>query len=287
MSIEFEHVSYTYSPKSPLSVAALKDVSFTIKEGTVTALVGRTGSGKSTVTQLMNALLTPTMGTVKVNDIVNSPKIRKKRKEIKRLRKEVGLVFQFPEYQLFCDTVEKDVAFGPRNFGLSQEKALEKARASLRLVGLDESFDKRSPFELSGGEKRKAAIAGILAIEPKYLLLDEPTSGLDPEAAAEMMGLFKKINERGTTIVFVTHDMDLVLEYADDVIVMDDGEVAFQGPPLALFDQDLSKHALANPHVFEMAKSLKQKGFALDFSNLKNIEDLASSIAKAYGGSAK
>lgn len=282
MPISFQNVSFVYSPKTPFASRALQNVSFAIDNGAFVAIVGKTGSGKSTIAQLLNALLTPTEGSVDVDDFVNEPKKRKKGKDIKALRKHVGLVFQFPEYQLFEETVEKDVCFGPRNFGLSKEESLKKAHEALRMVGLDESFDKRSPFDLSGGEKRKVAIAGILALEPEILIVDEPTSGLDPKAAEDTMSLFKKINESGKTVLFVTHDMDLVLEYASLAIVVNDGKVEEVVKPSMLFGKDLSSYSLSNPQVFDFALRLKERGFAIDFSNLRNVSDLGEAIAAAY-----
>lgn len=282
MPINFQNVSFVYSPKTPFASKALRNVSFAIDNGAFVAIVGKTGSGKSTIAQLLNALLTPTEGSVVVDDFINEPKKRKKGKDIKALRKHVGLVFQFPEYQLFQETVEKDVSFGPKNFGLSKEESLKKAHDALRMVGLDESFDKRSPFDLSGGEKRKVAIAGILALEPEVLIVDEPTSGLDPKAAEDTMSLFKKINESGKTVLFVTHDMDLVLEYASLAIVVNDGKVEEAVKPSMLFDKDLSSYSLSNPQVFDFALRLEKRGFAIDFSNLRNVSDLGKAIAAAY-----
>ena len=279
MPINFQDVSLIYSPKTPFAFNALKKVSFEIEDGSFVALVGKTGSGKSTIAQLMNALLTPTDGLVKIDDFINSKDVKKKGKAIKALRKHVGLVFQFPEYQLFEETVEKDVAFGPRNFGLSKEEALKKAHEALKLVGLNDSFYSRSPFELSGGEKRKVAIAGILALDPQMLIVDEPTSGLDPKAAEDTMALFKEINKRGKTVIFVTHDMDLVLEYADKAIVMDAGVVQVIAKPSDLFGNDLEHYSLDNPKVFDFALTLKKRGFAIDFSNLKTVDDLANAIS--------
>ena len=279
MPINFQDVSLIYSPKTPFAFDALKKVNFEIEDGSFVALVGKTGSGKSTMAQLMNALLTPTEGIVKIDDFINSKEAKKKGKAIKALRKHVGLVFQFPEYQLFEETVEKDVSFGPRNFGLSKEEALKKAHEALKLVGLNESFYGRSPFELSGGEKRKVAIAGILALDPQVLIVDEPTSGLDPKAAEDTMALFKEINRQGKTVIFVTHDMDLVLEYADQAIVMDAGQVQVIAKPSELFGNDLESYSLDNPKVFDFALELKKRGFAIDFSNLKTVDDLANTIA--------
>ena len=201
MPINFHDVSFIYNRKSPLEYEALKDVSLDIENGSFVALVGRTGCGKSTLIQHINALLNPTSGEVKVDDFCNSSDKKKRTKKTKELRRHVGLVFQFPEYQLFEDTVEKDVAYGPKNFGMKGPEALEEAHKALRMVGLDESFDKRSPLELSGGEKRRVAIAGILAYRPSYLIIDEPTAGLDPAGALALMDLFEKIHQEGTTII--------------------------------------------------------------------------------------
>ncbi len=280
MPVSFRDVSYIYAPNTPFSYCALKEVSFMVEDGSFIAIVGKTGSGKSTIAQLTNALLTPSEGEIRINEFVNASHIKKKRKDIKKLRQEVGLVFQFPEYQLFEETVEKDVAFGPRNFGLSKEEALKKAHEALFTLGLDESFFARSPFELSGGEKRKVALAGILAIEPKVLLIDEPTSGLDPRAAEETMDLFKRINcEKKVTVIFVSHDMDLVLEYADRVIVVDNGRIQRICAPQELFGSDLSVYSLDNPKVFDFALRLKERGFDVDFSKLRTIDDLGKAIA--------
>ena len=189
MSITFKDVEYIYSQDTPFAYHALKGVNLDIPKGSFTALIGHTGSGKSTLIQHINALLIPTKGEVDIGDvhITNN----EKPKVLKPLRKKAGLVFQFPEYQLFEETIEKDIAFGPRNFGMSEEEAKEVARKMLKRVGLDESYLERSPFELSGGQKRRVAIAGILAMDPDILVLDEPTAGLDPQGAKEMLDLFK------------------------------------------------------------------------------------------------
>ncbi len=237
MPIKYENVSFTYNAKTPFSYEALSDVSLEIKDGSFTAIVGKTGCGKSTLIQQLNGLLIPTSGEVIINDYVVAKSRKRRTKKIKELRKLVGIVFQFPEYQLFEETVEKDVAFGPKNFGLNNEEALKNAHEALALVGLDESFYKRSPFDLSGGERRRVAIAGILALKPNILVLDEPTAGLDPRGAREMMKLFKGLHEKGTTVILVTHDMNIVLEYSDTVIVMEDGEVREIKNPLELFNK--------------------------------------------------
>ncbi len=281
MPIDFSSVNFVYNRKSPFQYEALKNVTLHLDEGKFIAIVGRTGSGKSTLIQHINALLVPTDGEVRIDDFVNSADKHKRSKKIKDLRKRVGLVFQFPEYQLFEETVEKDVAFGPKNFGLSKEEALTKAHEALGKVGLDSSFYERSPFELSGGEKRKVAIAGILAIAPSVLIVDEPTAGLDPAAAKEMMALFARIHKEGTTVILVTHDMDLVASYCDEVVVMENGTVAKQCAPFALFGHDLSEYSLQNPRIYEFAEQLKAKGLVIDPAGLRTIEDLAGKIAEA------
>lgn len=219
MGITLENVSYIYQNGTPFASAALSDVSLTIKDGSYTALIGHTGSGKSTILQLLNGLLVPTDGEVRVFDTLITP--TSVNKEIRQIRKQVGLVFQFAENQIFEETVLKDVAFGPQNFGVSREEAETIAREKLALVGIDESLFERSPFELSGGQMRRVAIAGILAMEPRILVLDEPTAGLDPIGRKELMNLFKKLHQDGITIVLVTHLMDDVAEYADQVYVME------------------------------------------------------------------
>lgn len=280
MPITFDHVFYTYSKKTPFEQIGLEDVNISLNNYSFIALVGHTGSGKSTLAQHITGLIIPDKGTVHVDDYVITPR-KKENKNIKKIREQVGLVFQFPEYQLFEETVLKDVAFGPKNFGVSEEEAIQRAKDALIRVGLDESYFNRSPFDLSGGEKRRVAIAGIIAIKPKVLILDEPTAGLDPQGSEKMMQLFCEINKSGTQIIMVTHDMDLVLEYADHVVVMKDGKVAKELSPLELFSsddyQDLS---LDYPRVFEVAKELIKRGLKIDLKNIKNIDTLVDEICK-------
>ena len=233
MGIALENVSFTYQEGTPLASTALSDVSLTIEDGSYTALIGHTGSGKSTILQLLNGLLVPSQGSVRVFDTLITS--TSKNKDIRQIRKQVGLVFQFAENQIFEETVLKDVAFGPQNFGVSEEDAVKIAREKLALVGIDESLFDRSPFELSGGQMRRVAIAGILAMEPAILVLDEPTAGLDPLGRKELMNLFKKLHQSGMTIVLVTHLMDDVAEYANQVYVMEKGRLVKFGKPSDVF----------------------------------------------------
>ena len=212
MGISLKNVYYTYQEGSPFEGQALSDISLEIKDGSYTAIIGHTGSGKSTLLQLLNGLLRPTKGTIQFEDFVLDN--HSEPKEMKYLRKKVGLVFQFPESQLFAETVLEDVAFGPQNFGVCKEEAEQRAIESLKLVGLPEEFHGQNPFDLSGGQMRRVAIAGILAMQPDILVLDEPTAGLDPQGRKELMSLFKELHLSGMTIVLVTHLMDDVADYA-------------------------------------------------------------------------
>ena len=260
MGIALENVSYIYQNGTPFASTALSDVSLTIKDGSYTALIGHTGSGKSTILQLLNGLLVPTDGEVRVFDTLITP--TSVNKEIRQIRKQVGLVFQFAENQIFEETVLKDVAFGPQNFGVSREEAETIAREKLALVGIDESLFERSPFELSGGQMRRVAIAGILAMEPRILVLDEPTAGLDPIGRKELMNLFKKLHQDGITIVLVTHLMDDVAEYADQVYMMEKGRLVKSGEPSFVF-QDIDfmeKIQLGVPKITRFAQKLIKRG---------------------------
>ncbi len=280
MPIEFQNVSYVYNRKSPFEYAALRNVDLIIPDHKFVALVGRTGSGKSTLVSHINALLRPSEGQVKINDFLLEKKNRLKGKDIKELRKHVGLVFQFPEYQLFEETVEKDVAFGPKNFGAKGEEAISLAHEALQRVGLDESFYDRSPFELSGGEKRKVAIAGVLVMKPEVLIVDEPTAGLDPAASEEMMELFKTIQKEGVTLILVTHDMNIVSKYADLVVVMEDGKVAKIATPKELFSSSLDAYSLELPLLYRFVNELKERGFQINEDEVKDTKDLARCIKR-------
>ena len=260
MGIILDNVSYTYQEGTPFASAALSDVSLSIEDGSYTAIIGHTGSGKSTILQLLNGLLVPTKESVCVFDtLITSTSVNK---QIRQIRKQVGLVFQFAENQIFEETVLKDVAFGPQNFGVSVEEAEAIAREKLALVGIDESLFERSPFELSGGQMRRVAIAGILAMEPKILVLDEPTAGLDPIGRKELMTLFKKLHQDGITIVLVTHLMDDVAEFADQVYVMEKGKMVKSGVPSLVFQnvEFMEKIQLGVPKITRFAQRLAERG---------------------------
>ena len=277
MGIALENVSFTYQEGTPLASAALLDVSLTIEDGSYTALIGHTGSGKSTILQLLNGLLVPSQGSVRVFDTLITS--TSKNKDIRQIRKQVGLVFQFAENQIFEETVLKDVAFGPQNFGVSEEDAVKIAREKLALVGIDESLFNRSPFELSGGQMRRVAIAGILAMEPAILVLDEPTAGLDPLGRKELMNLFKKLHQSGMTIVLVTHLMDDVAEYANQVYVMEKGRLVKGGKPSDVF-QDvvfMEKVQLGVPKITAFCKRLADRGVSFKRLPIK-IEEFKESL---------
>ena len=277
MGIALENVSFTYQEGTPLASTALSDVSFTIEDGSYTALIGHTGSGKSTILQLLNGLLVPSQGSVRVFDTLITS--TSKNKDIRQIRKQVGLVFQFAENQIFEETVLKDVAFGPQNFGVSEEDAEQIAREKLALVGIDESLFNRSPFELSGGQMRRVAIAGILAMEPSTLVLDEPTAGLDPLGRKELMNLFRKLHQSGMTIVLVTHLMDDVAEYANQVYVMEKGRLVKGGKPSDIF-QDvvfMEEVQLGVPKITAFCKRLADRGVSFKRLPIK-IEEFKESL---------
>lgn len=280
MAIKFEKVSHVYSDGSPFTYTALKEVDLEIAMGKMSAIIGATGSGKSTLVQHLNALLLPSDGKVEVLDRVIDSK--QTPKHLKSLRKEVGLVFQFPEYQLFEETIIKDVAFGPKNFNVSEEEALVKAASALAMVGLDKSYYEKSPLDLSGGQKRRVAIAGILAMDPQVIVLDEPTAGLDPQGAKSMMELFKKLNkEYHKTIIIVSHDMEHVFNYCDEVIVLDHGKVRCHLSVDEFFEDSswCKQLNIIPPFVIQTKDLLKSKGIVID-EHIKTVDQLATQIAK-------
>lgn len=283
MDIRFEQVGFTYQPNSPFEQRVLFDIDLLIKEGSYTALVGHTGSGKSTLLQHLNALLKPTTGKVLIGDRVITAETNNK--NLKPIRQKVGIVFQFPEAQLFEETVERDIAFGPKNFGVPEEAANLLAAKTLEMVGLDKSYLERSPFDLSGGQMRRVAIAGVLAMEPEVLVLDEPTAGLDPQGRKEMMEMFARLHqENNITIVLVTHLMDDVADFADYVYVLEKGALAKEGTPREVFQEVewLQAKQLGVPTATAFAQKLVTRGIPFDHLPL-TAEELAEMLV-AKGG---
>ena len=279
MPLRFEKVDFEYSPGTPFAFQALKNIDLELAEGKMTAIIGATGSGKTTLVQHLNALLLPSKGTVNVLDFqINAGK---KFTEVNKLRHQVGLVFQFAEYQLFEETILKDVCFGPLNFGVEEKEAETIARRCLKTVGIDPADYEKSPLELSGGQKRRVAIAGILAMRPKVLVLDEPTAGLDPQGAQTMMELFRKINkEEGITVLIVTHNMEHVLEFCDEVVVLEKGELLMQTDIRTFFEnyEYMEKANINPPAIIRFKELLRKNGLEIS-SDVLDIEALASAIA--------
>ena len=281
MSIEVRHLTHIYNAGTAMESCALKDVDFNVGDGEFIGIIGHTGSGKSTLIQHLNGLEIPTDGTV----LYNNEDIFAEGYELKALRGRVGLVFQYPEYQLFEETVLKDVMFGPVNMGKPKEEAEERAREALKSLGLDESYFNRSPFELSGGEKRRAALAGILAMEPEVLILDEPTAGLDPQARADMLGLIRRLHrERGITVLLVSHSMDDVAEYADKILVMNNGELKFFDTPREVFKHrdELRSYGLDVPEITQIVLSLREAGIDVP-ADISTMDEAVEAVAAIYG----
>jgi energy-coupling factor transport system ATP-binding protein len=283
VSIIFNKVSYLYNQNTSMEQAGLSDVSFELHAGSFTAVVGHTGSGKSTLLQHFNALLKPTSGTVEIAGFKIDAETSNK--GLKPLRQQVGIVFQFPESQLFEETVEKDIAFGPQNFGLSEAEAHKRARTWLHRVGLSKDLANRSPFDLSGGQMRRVAIAGIMASEPAVLCLDEPAAGLDPQGHQQIMQLFKKYQAAGHTVVLITHDMDDAARYADDVLVMDHGHLVKHASPAEVFKDKswLAKHHLQQPATVAFSQQLAANGMQFDQLPLTKA-DLVKAICQQVKG---
>ena len=285
MAINFNQVGFTYQLNTPFATPGLHDVNFTMPEGKFTAVIGHTGSGKSTMVQHLDGLVIPTAGEITIDEQRIMPTT--KPKELNQMRAHVGLVFQFPEAQLFEQTVLKDVMFGPKNFGKSESEAKEAARRALRTVGMAERFDERSPFELSGGQMRRVAIAGVLAMEPDLLILDEPTAGLDPAGQEELMTLFARLQkERDMTVVLITHQMEYVAQYADHVVIFEGGTVVKEGTPAEVFEDVawLHEKQLDVPIAKQFADQLADKGLQLE--NVLDIDQLADQLAAKLGGEA-
>ena len=281
MSIILDHVSYVYGEDTPLAVRALDDVCLQIPDGQFLGIIGHTGSGKSTLMQHLNGLIRATSGHI----YFNGEDIYAKEYNMKQLRSRVGLVFQYPEHQLFETDVFKDVCFGPKNLGLEKKEVELRAYAALRQVGLEEEFFYQSPFELSGGQKRRVAIAGVLAMKPDVLILDEPTAGLDPKGREDILHQIKKLQqETGMTILLVSHSMEDVAEYVDRILVMNRGKVMLDGVPKEVFShyRELEEVGLAAPQVTYILNSLREKGLAVD-TTATTIEEATATILQALG----
>lgn len=260
MELSTKQLAHVYSEGTPKEHRAIHDVSIDVPPGSFYAIIGHTGSGKSTFIQHLNGLLKPTSGSVHIGN--TTIKADEKPKRLKEVRKRVGMVFQYPEHQLFEETIEKDICFGPRNFGVSEKEAKRRAKETLRLVGLDEEYLERSPFELSGGQMRRVAIAGVLAMNPEVLILDEPTAGLDPSGQREMMELFISLQkEKEITIILVTHSMEDAARYADRIFVMADGTLYLEGTPDEIFRQEdkLSDVGLDIPESTRFIKAVQER----------------------------
>lgn len=280
MSIKLENVSFTYSPGTAYEIHALKNVNLEIRDGEFIGLIGHTGSGKSTLVQHLNGLMKATGGAI----YYNGENIYGEGYSMKELRGKVGLVFQYPEHQLFEIDVLSDVCFGPKNQGLSKEEAEERAKKALQMVGLKEKYYNQSPFELSGGQKRRVAIAGVLAMEPEVLILDEPTAGLDPKGRDDILDQIKKLHEEAhITIILVSHSMEDVAKYVGRIIVMNQGEAMYDGTPKEVFShyQELEKIGLAAPQVTYIMNALAEKGFGVG-TDATTIEEAAEEIYKVY-----
>ncbi len=285
MAIVFQNVTHVFLPGSPFTTTAVKDISLTIEDGQFVGLIGHTGSGKSTLIQHINGLLKPTSGSVEVCGI----RTETRGADMARLRRLVGLVFQYPEHQLFEETVEKDVGFGPRNMGLPEQEIALRVRNALAQVGLPESgILPRSPFELSGGQRRRVAIAGVLAMEPQVLILDEPTAGLDPRGREEVLSLVRGIHAgRHCTVIMVSHSMDEVARVASRVIVMNRGEIAIDGTPREVFERsaELRDMGLDIPAVAQLCAELRQRGISVP-PGIMTLEELKTWVVARLGGAA-
>ena len=292
MQISLKNVSYTYNYKTPYAREVLKDINLNVEEGSYTVIIGKTGSGKSTLIEHINGLLLPTHGEVLVNNVlITNPKSKKEKRELaknlKVLRQDVAVLFQFSEQQLFETSVLKDIIFAPLNYGISEERAISKAKELIKLVGLDESYLDKSPFELSGGEMRKVALCGVLALEPKVLILDEPTVALDYKSREEIMTMVKKLkDELNMTIVLISHNMNYVLEYADKVFVLKNGKINFEGTIEELFADEklLKENSLEQPELLKFYNKLQENNIKLNVFPRK-YEDLIDALKNKIGSS--
>lgn len=292
MQISLKNVSYTYNYKTPYAREVLKDINLSVEEGSYTVIIGKTGSGKSTLIEHINGLLLPTHGEVLVNNVlITNPKSKKEKRELakklKVLRQDVAVLFQFSEQQLFETSVLKDIIFAPLNYGISEERAISKAKELIKLVGLDDSYLDKSPFELSGGEMRKVALCGVLALEPKVLILDEPTVALDYKSREEIMIMVKKLkDELNMTIVLISHNMNYVLEYADKVFVLKNGKINFEGTVEELFADEklLKENSLEQPELLKFYNKLQENNIKLNVFPRK-YEDLIDALKNKIGSS--
>ena len=287
MSVIVKNLTYIYDEGMPFASKAIDDISFEIKDNDFVGLIGHTGSGKSTLIQHLNGLLKPSSGEI----IVNGFNITDKDLNLTEIRKRVGIVFQYPEYQLFEDTVEKDIAFGPGNLGLDEEEISKRVRKSMDAVGLDyETYKDKSPFDLSGGQKRRVAIAGVIAMNPEVLILDEPTAGLDPGGRDEIFNLIKKLHrDNNITIILSSHSMDDMAKLAQTIIVMNHGKIEFMGTPREVFTSHaarLREIGLDVPQVLELATKLRNKGFDIR-PDVLTVEEIKDEILKVMRGRKK
>ncbi len=286
MSIVAQNLTFTYNKKSPFAKRAVDDISVTINDGEFVAIVGHTGSGKTTFLQHLNALIRMQSGSLSVC----GQDLAAKKPNLKQLRRDVGMVFQYPEYQLFADTVLEDVCFGPKNFGLEKPECEKLAREALQIVGMD--FDvvaKKSPFDLSGGEKRRVAFAGVLAMKPKVLVLDEPTAGLDPCGKKEILALVNKLNrEQGVTVIMVSHDMNEVFENANRVLVFREGKIVYDLPPRQLYkmENEIEDMNLEVPQMAKFMNVLEQNGIYLS-DDCRTVEDVFAEVERLSGGDSR
>ncbi|TMU83347.1 energy-coupling factor ABC transporter ATP-binding protein [Bacillus sp. BHET2] len=285
MQITFQQVEYRYSFNTPFEKLALQDINLSIPTGQFLAVIGHTGSGKSTLLQHLNGLLKPTEGLVKVGD--HEIKSKQKAKSLKPVRQRVGIVFQFPEHQLFEETVLKDICYGPMNFGVSEEEAILRAKELIVKVGLSEEVLQKSPFDLSGGQMRRVAIAGVLAMNPEVIVLDEPTAGLDPRGQREIMDMFYELHkEKGLTTILVTHSMEDAAHYAEEIVIMQKGHLKRKGTPEEIFSEadELFEMGLDVPDVVRFQYQFEQKTGKKLPKTCLTLEELASAIGMIQGG---
>ena len=285
MSIQLNHLTHVYNEGTPFEKVALNDVTLEIQTGEFIGLIGHTGSGKSTLIQHLNGIISPSSGEI----LLDGENIHKDKAKLKEVRRRIGLAFQYPEYQLFEMTVYKDVAFGPTNLGLSAEQIHENVVAALNIVGIDETFYEKSPFELSGGQKRRAAIAGVLAMRPKVLILDEPAAGLDPRGRREILGNIAAYRDKtGAAIIMISHSMEDIAEYCDKIVVMSDSKVLLSGTPEEVFSHsdELMKTGLTVPQVTKVLCELKTMGYDVDTSAY-TVDKAEKEILRLFGGEGK